>query len=230
MILWKQTHETLKLSSRETASCQWKGLLELTDTIRCQLKQADIDIDNLSDNQLENEIQKVLNGGSVSSQQLCAKSFRFWRWLGTKKWWFVRVFFIAILLAEEHIVRAVGPRDDEEWLSYFQILIFPPLYAIMCLIVALTFGNTLKQKLVLFTVACAVCIPFFFYSFIHRDAVLPGVAFGLCLAFACGTTKGSRWVLFGVPFTCNYVVVFISFFVGFHLPKATTGSDASFAG
>ena len=229
MILWKKTHETLKLNSRKTASRQWKGLLELTDTIRCQLKQADIDIDNLSDDRLENEIQKVLNGGSVSSQYLSAKPFSFWRWLGTKKWWIVRVFFIAGLLVEEHMIRPIGPRDNEEWLSHFQILIFPPLYATMCLIVALTFGGTLKQKMVLFTIACGVCIPFFFYSYVHRDAVLPGVALGLCLALALGSTKGSRWVLFGVPFTCNYIIVFISFFVGFHLPKAESGSSSSFA-
>ncbi|KAH7193819.1 uncharacterized protein B0J16DRAFT_369893 [Fusarium flagelliforme] len=229
MVLWKQSHETLKLNSRETTSRQWKGLLDLTDTIRCQLKQADIDINNLSDNQLENEIQKILNGGSVSSEYLSAKPFSFWRWLGTKKWWILRVFFITGLLVEEHVLRPVGPRDDEEWLDYFQILLFPPLYAIMSLIVAFTFGNTLKQKVVLFTVACGVCIPFFFYSYVHRDAVLPGVALGLCLALAFGTTQGSRWVLFAVPFTCNWIVVFISFFAGFHLPKAITGTSASFA-
>ncbi|GKU22905.1 unnamed protein product [Fusarium langsethiae] len=65
MILWKSSHDMLKLNHWETTSQDWKGLLEFTDTIRMQVEQAGINIDSLSDKQLDDKIQSVLQGGSV---------------------------------------------------------------------------------------------------------------------------------------------------------------------
>ncbi|KAK6725130.1 hypothetical protein SNK04_003935 [Fusarium graminearum] len=212
-ILWQNAHDMLELNHRDLASCDWKGLLDLTDTIRMQLDQAGIDIDNLSDKQLDNEIQTVLHGGSVSSQHMPIDSFSIWRWLWKKKWWIIFSISVIISMATEHLLRPYPVGGGEygvatESLTY-SILLFVPLYASMCISVAFAVGSTLMQKFVVFLLAGGLCVPMFFYDATSRDLHLPGALFGTFLAFVIGTTKGSRLVLFIVPFAANYLTLLI---------------------
>ncbi|CAG1977485.1 unnamed protein product [Fusarium graminearum] len=212
-ILWQNAHDMLELNHRDLASCDWRGLLDLTDTIRMQLDQAGIDIDNLSDKQLDNEIQTVLHGGSVSSQHMPIDSFSIWRWLWKKKWWIIFSISVIISMATEHLLRPYPVGGGEygvatESLTY-SILLFVPLYASMCISVAFAVGSTLMQKFVVFLLAGGLCVPMFFYDATSRDLHLPGALFGTFLAFVIGTTKGSRLVLFIVPFAANYLTLLI---------------------
>ncbi|OBS29478.1 hypothetical protein FPOA_03415 [Fusarium poae] len=211
--LWKTSHDMLKLNHRETTSQDWKGLLDLTDKIRMQVDQAGIDIDSLSDKQLEYEIQEVLQGGSISSPQLPKGYFNVCRWLWRKKWWFILVILTLVLFVSEHqrprvpsTPATLGPELQRN------ILQFALPYTAICLSAAFAFGSSLLQKVVVFVLACGLCIPLFFYETSFRDFVLPGTFFGFFLAFGIGSTKGSRFVLFSVPFLCNYIVIFVLHF------------------
>lgn len=211
MALWKQAHDTMRLNNRVNASNEWKGLLNFTDTIKIQLEQGDIFIDNLTDKELEEKIETVLHGGSISSKPLSTPPLSTWCWLGRKKWWIVRIFYTAALIALEHLLRFGSPISDYDVVSNFELLFFALCYAVICLIVAVTLGENLSKGSVIFVSACGLCVPFFFYRVTHRDAVLPGVFLGLYLMFAVGSTKRSRVVLFGVPFFGNYCAVLIWF-------------------
>lgn len=212
-VLWKVSHDMLESNHREVASGNWKGLLDLAETIRMQVKDAGIDIDNLSDQQLEDEIQSVLHGGSVSSQHMPTNSFSISCWLWKSKWPVIVGILATVLMATEHALRPysfglygyAAPGGN----STYCILMFVPLYTMLCLSVSLTVGNTLKQKFVVFMLSSGICVVFFFYSSGLRDYILPGTCLGLALAFAVGSSKGSRFVFFLVPLLCNYVVVLV---------------------
>ncbi|WXC57974.1 hypothetical protein SNK03_003875 [Fusarium graminearum] len=104
-VLWKVSHDMLESNHREVASGNWKGLLDLAETIRMQVKDAGIDIDNLSDQQLEDEIQSVLHGGSVSSQHMPTNSFSISCWLWKSKWPIIVGILATVLMATEHALR-----------------------------------------------------------------------------------------------------------------------------
>jgi hypothetical protein len=197
----------LKLNHREIASRDWKGLLDFACTIRVQVEQASIDMDSLTDKQLEDEIQKVLHGGSISTQHMPTSSFDIRGWLWKKKRWMFLAISATILSIIEHVVR------DNSMDITQHILLYAPLYTAMCLVVALAVGATLLQRFVVFIFACGLCIPFFF-SGSYRDWFLPGVLVGLFLAFAVGSSRRSRFVLFLVPFSCNYIVMALALFLG----------------
>ncbi|XEV00966.1 hypothetical protein FSHL1_006253 [Fusarium sambucinum] len=210
VVLWKTSHDMLKHNRREITSQGWKGLLDFTNAIRTQLEHAGVDVDSLTDKELDDEILKVLQGGSISSPQMSTCSLNIWRWLWNNKRWIIFGIFTVVLLVSEHR-RPLVPYEPREMnvatRLQLNILQFVLPYTAICLSVAFTVGANLAQKLVVFIVAAALCIPFFFYRSSFRDFVLPGTVFGMFLAFTIGSTKGSRFVLFSVPFLCNYIVI-----------------------
>ncbi|KAH7003080.1 hypothetical protein EDB82DRAFT_482564 [Fusarium venenatum] len=215
VVLWKTSHDMLKLNRREITSQDWKGLLDFTNTIRTQLEHAGVDVDSLTDKQLDDEILK-LQGGSISSRRMSTSSFNVWRWLLNSKRWIIFGILTVVLLVSEHRRPHVPyePRELKRVPSRLElnILQFVLPYTAICLLVALTVGANLAQKLAVFILAAGICIPFFFYQSSFRDFVLPGTVFGMFLAFAVGSTKGSRFVLFSVPFLCNYIVILSLYF------------------
>ncbi|UZP36449.1 hypothetical protein NXS19_004265 [Fusarium pseudograminearum] len=219
IFLWKDAHEMLKHNNRDVSSRDWKGLLDFTDTIKKQLEEAGIDITNLSDKQLNDEIQTILKGGSISSQDMPVHLFSLWYLLWERKWWVAFGISATVSMATEHKFRPYPYQSYDEDTGTgtlaASIVQFVPLYTVMCLSVAFASGRTRKQRIFVFILASLLCTPFFFYSWRSRDLVLPGTCVGLCLAFAIGSTKGSRFVLFLVPFLCNYIIVFILHLRGF---------------
>lgn len=192
MGLWKQAHDTLKLNHREISSQHWKGLLDFANEIRVQLEQADIEIDNLSDKQLEDEIQRILHGGSISSQPLSKGSSSIWCWLRRSKWWVVSyILTMALMLSD---ITMIYP---SLWVR------LPSLFTI-CLFVAFAIGSTAIERGLLFVIGAALCYPMG-SLFVFNTLLLPGVILGIFLVSAVGSTKGSCLVLFILPFLCNYI-------------------------
>ena len=207
MLLWEQANGILELNDREAASQYWKYLLTFTDKIKVQLAEADIDITNMSNKQLEDEIETVLDGGSISSEHLSTKPFSMRGWLRTNK---LRTIIAVLTMATfltEHFRRPDGPWTY--WTLAGHVGVFTSLYGALCVSVAFATGATAMQRIGLFVLTAGICVPFFFYNVRERDFSLPGVCFGLSLAFAFGSTKGSRFVLFSIPFTLNYIPVLI---------------------
>ncbi|QPC69020.1 hypothetical protein HYE67_011251 [Fusarium culmorum] len=219
IFLWKDAHEMLKHNNRDVSSRDWKGLLDFTDMMKKQVEEAGIDINNLSDKQLNDEIQTILKGGSISSQDMPVHLFSLWCLLWERKWWVAFGISATVSTATEHKLRPYRYQSYDEDTGTgtlaASIVQFVPLYTIMCLSVTFAAGRTPKQRIFVFILASVLCTPFFFYSWRSRDLVLPGTCVGSCLAFAIGSTKGSRFVLFLVPFLCNYIIVFILHLRGF---------------
>ena len=218
MILWLKTHRTLELNNRGPAIRQWKGFLEFTKTIRIQLEQVGIDIDGLQEDELEREVDKLLHGGSISSQPLSEPPYTLRRWLWTNKWLFPKVAVAVVLILSEHMVRPLGPLTflREGFITWeVQALECTPFYTLFGLIVAYSMGTTFKNGLAVFTLALLLSVPFFFYDAIHRDLTLPGLLIGVYLALGIGSTKGSRFVLFSIPFLLNYTTVLAFFLISY---------------
>lgn len=218
MILWLKTHRTLELNNRGHAIRQWKGFLEFTKTIRIQLEQVGIDIDGLQEDELEREVDKLLHGGSISSQPLSEPPYTLRRWLWTNKWLFPKVAVAVVLILSEHMVRPLGPLTFlRDWFITWEVQAIEciPFYTLFCLIVACSMGTTFKHGFAIFTLALLFSVPFFFYDAIHRDLTLPGLVIGVYLALGIGSTRKSRIILFSVPFLLNYITVLAFFFISY---------------
>lgn len=72
---------TLVLNQRQAAPGGWKSLLEFTAAINRELENAGIYPSSLSDKELEEEIQTLLQGGSILSKPLPAGIGSVWRTL-----------------------------------------------------------------------------------------------------------------------------------------------------
>lgn len=192
MCLWKQAHDTLKLNHRQTSSQHWKDLLDFANAIKVQLEQANIEIDNLSDKQLEDEIQKLLHGGSISSPPLSEGSSSIWCWLRRRKLWIGS--YICVITQIALVL------TEQPWYSRL-----PPLVATL-LFLAFAIGSNFIEIGVLLLLGSALCWLLIFIELLVVFS-LPGVLLGIYLASAVGSTKGSRLVLFLFPFLCNYIPI-----------------------
>ena len=210
MILSKQARETLKLNQRKAASPDWKSLLDLADSIKIQLAEHNFNIANMSEKQLEDQIQTALDGGSILSEHLPIKASGVRSWLLAER---LRI-TIAILAIATSTIEHYTRRFSRGILlgEAAPLGIFVPLYAAICLSVVLATGATWKHRIGLFVFACGLCVPLFFIGVVGRDCMLPGVCVGLCLAYAFGSTKGSCFALFLMPFLVNYVSFFVIVF------------------
>ncbi|KAF5660668.1 hypothetical protein FHETE_8831 [Fusarium heterosporum] len=213
-ILWTETHRTLKLNHHAAASGGWKGFLEFTDTIKLQLKHFGIDSSSLKDDQLDHEIEKVLQGGNISSPPFAERHLSIWRWTWNKKQWIAVILSFAPLISVDHLYRFEGFASFKPFIPR-DAIIFSILYATFSLIVTFIIATSVRQRIITYFLAAGFCVPFFWYHALVRDMVLPGVIIGAVLAMSIGSTRGSRIVLFAVPTCCNYLVIlalFIFFF------------------
>uniref|UniRef100_A0A8H7NPF8 Uncharacterized protein n=1 Tax=Bionectria ochroleuca TaxID=29856 RepID=A0A8H7NPF8_BIOOC len=77
-LVWVKSHLTLKLNGFAAIYNNWKGLLEFTEVLGGQLKAAKIEYLSIDDKQLELEIEKLLQGGSVTGLPLLQGFYSLW--------------------------------------------------------------------------------------------------------------------------------------------------------
>lgn len=220
-VLWATTKLTLKRNDIGASSEGWKGLLELTDNIKEQIESAGITWEDLTDKELHREIQHLLTGGPVptsSGNPFPQGHSSLWKWIRRVKWHLLKVMFFLVCICLENLLRPIGVFDylsmggSSSLISEAQLCMAVFFYTTASMIIACTLGSTYRQRLLILLAALVLCVPFFFYHFIERDMVLPGLCVGSFLAFFLGSSRGSRAVLFVAPLLCNYIVVF-GFFI-----------------
>ncbi|KAK7582980.1 hypothetical protein V3481_012274 [Fusarium oxysporum f. sp. vasinfectum] len=212
VILWTTAHLTLKRNNLTTSSEGWKGLLEITDSLKVQLESAGIILNALTDKELDDEIQLLLTGGPISTSAgesepetpLSQGYFSIWKWMWKHKWRLFKGSFFVIIISLENILRASGLLFGLDKMLFWMAVVS---YTIASLIVACCLGSTHRQRLFTFLTAIVLCFPFFWYNYKERDLVLPGLCLGACLALLFGSSRGSRAVLFVIPVLCNYFPV-----------------------
>lgn len=111
-----KAYMTLKLSSCLIYSAGWNSLLEFASAIEAKLKEAGIGHQSLDDNQLDDKIQTLLHGGSVSFSDILPKGLCSMRdgfmndesqgmltilaevvqWMGREKWWLLGLIFFPL--------------------------------------------------------------------------------------------------------------------------------------
>lgn len=216
VLMWTNAHRTLRLNKNAPPSKGWKGLLEFTAAIHLELESIGIDPDVTEDERLECEIEKLLQGGSISSPQLTEGSFSTLQWIWKHKWHLLAAVFFVLYIILEHVLRFYGLYSQQypgSWgrETYSNGILFSILYGTLCLALSFVFGKDFLGRIIVFLIFGGLCVPFLFYDVIDRDLVLPGVFIGSGLALILGSTRGSQRVIFGVLFSCNYVAILIYF-------------------
>ncbi|RSL84040.1 hypothetical protein CEP51_004150 [Fusarium floridanum] len=182
-IMWTKAHMTLKLNGCSTHSAGWKSLLEYASTIEAELKEADIDYKSLDDDQLDEKIQTVLHGGSISSEDILPKGIYSLRhglvhdgilpqvvqWIGREKWWFLGLIFWlpACLIRTTY-------RDFFE--EEAEMGIYAASMVASGAVVASSAGVNMKQRLVLFLYFGLTAV--LFYVAVYLLCMVPGVLIG----------------------------------------------------
>jgi hypothetical protein len=214
LILWINASQTLRRNNYEAFSQGWKGLLEFTGMIRAELETANINPDELLDKELDDKIQKLLQGGSMSSDPFSEGTFSVWQWMWERKGLVLEakvlkvVLFITLIILE-NTLRPVGLYYHFDKVSFG---INVSLYLVVCLVVAMSLAATSERKVYMPVITVIFCFPFLLYDAIDRNLVLPGFCVGSFLAASIGSTRGSRAVLFLVPVLCNYFPI-LAYFV-----------------
>lgn len=208
---------TLKLNGCSTHSVGWKSLLEYASAIEAELKEAGIDHRTLDDDQLDEKIQSVLHGGSVSSSDILSKgiyslrhdagqdTFAFLphvaQWIGREKWWFLAlIFWLPACL-----VRTKYKYSLDEAVS---MGIYGASMAAFGAVVASSAGVNMKQRLVLFF--CFGLTAVLFYVAVYLLCMIPGVLLGVRVA-QFGSKTGSKIVLFSLPFIVDLIIAVVCF-------------------
>jgi hypothetical protein len=208
---------TLKLNGCSTRSAGWKSLLEYASAIEAELKEAGIDYRSLDDDQLDEKIQSVLHGGSISSSDILPKGIYSLRndtgqdilaflphvaqWIGREKWWFLALIFWlpACLVRTKYKSSLDGAAS---------MGVYGAFMAAFGAVVASSAGVNTKQRLVLFL--CFGLISVLFYVAVYLLCMIPGVLVGVRVA-QFGSKTGSKIVLFSLPFIVNLSIVLVCF-------------------
>ncbi|KAI1505009.1 hypothetical protein F5X99DRAFT_333900 [Biscogniauxia marginata] len=96
--MWLKARLQLPLEGQPEVPRRWKSILVLAEAINKELVESEINIQSMTDRQLEHEIYKHFRGGSVSfgiPLRRSGYSFRrgFGKWLKKEKWWFIALIF-----------------------------------------------------------------------------------------------------------------------------------------
>ncbi|KAI1455161.1 hypothetical protein F4805DRAFT_437039 [Annulohypoxylon moriforme] len=84
-VMWFKARFQLPLQGQPEIPRGWKSVLILAEKMNEEFQQAGINVQSLTNKRLEEEIGKILGGGSVSfDSPLTKKGYSFWD--GTKKW------------------------------------------------------------------------------------------------------------------------------------------------
>lgn len=89
-VMWIKAHMTMRMRGRFDKPKGFKGVLELAAAIRKELQETNPD--DLSHDQLSEEIRKRLKGGSIElesagSPAMYAILKGFWGWIKERRWW-----------------------------------------------------------------------------------------------------------------------------------------------
>ncbi|RSL60113.1 hypothetical protein CEP53_005560 [Fusarium sp. AF-6] len=214
-IMWTKAHMTLKLNGCSTSSAGWKSLLEYASAIEAEPKEAGIDYKSLDDDQLDEKIQEVLQGGSISSEDIIPKGIYSLRhglvhdgilpqvvqWIGREKGWFLGLIFWlpACLIRTTY-------RDFLKEAA--EMGIYAASMAASGAVVASSAGVNMKQRVMLFL--CFGLTAVLFYIAVYLLCMVPGILIG-ARAAQVGSKTGSKIVLFSFPFIINFVIVLVLF-------------------
>ncbi|CAH0046307.1 unnamed protein product [Clonostachys solani] len=210
-LVWVKSHLTLKINGFAAIYNNWKGLLEFTEVLGGQLKAAGVEYLTIDDQQLGHEIEKLLQGGSVTGLPLPQGSYSLRQGIVRQKWLLLSLFWGILAICLDVLDYFVWYRKPFVKASFAVKCIFAISTAILASVKAS--ANTFKRAAV-FLLVCAVFVPIFLSSVAWFAA--PGSCLGATLALVSGTTSRSKATLFGVPFIVNYMVAFLMsfFFVG----------------
>ncbi|KAF5982373.1 hypothetical protein FBULB1_4327 [Fusarium bulbicola] len=217
VVLWATAHFTLQRNDIPASPEGWKSLLKMTDRIKEQLMSAGMIWENLTDKELQDQIQLLLTGGPVPissegsdpGKPLPQGHFSIWRWIWRHKLRLVEGMYFVVFICLENTLRSDGLYYHFDKGTFCMAIL---LYATASLIIAYALGSTYRQRLWTLLTAIVSCFPFLLYDAKDRDLVLPGLCLGAFLAFFLGSSRGSRAVLFSIPLLCNYFAV-LGFFI-----------------
>lgn len=136
----------------------WKSMLELSGTISAALQDSHLDVDLMSERELQMAIQKRLRGGRVYFfGPLAAANGGVWQafrqWLLRERWWFGMLVLLVV-----GIPVSIGWSNWHplvEYLPYNYYSKLPFFFSIMCLCLsqgicfALAVGRRLKVRMVI---------------------------------------------------------------------------------
>ncbi|CAG9945436.1 unnamed protein product [Clonostachys rosea f. rosea IK726] len=100
-LVWVKSHLTLKLNGFAAIYNNWKGLLEFTEVLGGQLKAAKIEYLSIDDKQLELEIEKLLQGGSVTGLPLLQGFYSLRQRMVRKRWLLLSLFWGILAISLE---------------------------------------------------------------------------------------------------------------------------------
>ncbi|VUC37057.1 unnamed protein product [Clonostachys rosea] len=203
-LVWIKSHLTLKLNGFAAIYNTWKGLLEFTEVLGGQLKAAGIEYLTIDDKQLEHEIEKLLQGGSVTGLPLPQGFYSLRQGILRQKWLLLALFW-------GHLAICLDIFDTFTWYDKATILIS---FAVKCIsaisiaiLASVKVGADIFKRVAVFLAVCAMAIPFFLFTCGFLAA--PGPCLGATLALVSGTTTRSKATLFGVPFILNYIIAVV---------------------
>lgn len=205
-IVWAQSHFTLKLNGFSTFHSTWKGIIEFTQVLGEQLIAAGIYYQALDDSELEREMEKLLQGGSVSGVALPRGEHSIYQAVVENKMLINPILSFSLTSILSSVSYILTTRLEG---SYAVVL---TELAMKCLAAATTaafasskVGPSKSKQTFMFVFVCAVYIPMLL-MIIPTWILVPGSCIGSTLALTSGTTRGSKMVLFGIPFSINYIV------------------------
>ncbi|CAH0022674.1 unnamed protein product [Clonostachys rhizophaga] len=216
-LVWIKSHLTLKLNGFAAIYNDWKGLLEFTEVLGGQLKAAKIEYLTIDDKQLEHEIEKLLQGGSVTGLPLPQGFYSLRQGILRQRWLLLALFW-GILACSLDILDAFTWYKKAIIITSFAAKC---IFAISAAILASVKTST-NLRVLAFLSVCAIFIPFFLFT--GGWLVVPGSCLGATLALVSGTTSRSKATLFGVPFIVNYIIAIVLIMYG--LGRERTFLDA----
>ncbi|KAH7260686.1 uncharacterized protein BKA55DRAFT_686269 [Fusarium redolens] len=219
--MWTKAHMTLKRNGCSTSSAGWKSVIEFASAIEVELKEAGIDQKSFDDDQLDDKIQTILQGGSVPSSDILSKGLYSLRrdfrhdapksiltllpqisqWIGREKWWFLGLmFWLAACLVRTKYQHSLGLTASIGFYGAFM--------AMFAAVVASSAGVNVTQRLVL--LLCFGLTAVLFYLGVYLLCMIPGVVIGVRAALF-GSKMGSKIVLFSLPIIINLVIALVCF-------------------
>ncbi|KAH7255307.1 uncharacterized protein BKA55DRAFT_592663 [Fusarium redolens] len=148
VVLWTTTDLTLKRNNVAASPEGWKGLLKMTDNIKEQMASVGIIWENLTEEELHNEIQLLLTGGG-----------RIWKWMWKYKVHLLEGIFFIVCICLENTLRSDGLYYHFDKGLFWMAVV---LYTIASLIMACALGSTYRQRLLTLLTAIGLSFPFLF--------------------------------------------------------------------
>ncbi|KAF5535755.1 hypothetical protein FMEXI_10661 [Fusarium mexicanum] len=148
VVLWTTAHLTLQRNDIAASPEGWKSLLNMTDRIKEQLMSAGIIWENLTDIELQDEIQLLLTGGPVPissegsdpEKPLPQGHFSVWRWMWRHKLRLVEGIHFVVFICLENTLRSDGLYYHFDEGAFCMAVL---LYATTSLIIAYALGKIL---------------------------------------------------------------------------------------